>query len=149
MFALIQRTQCTASGTFLVCHSSVIVAAWKNFQGLTLSLYVLLICKYVGFNLSLLNFTCWCTSVSWTRSTKTYPTTLQTFVLSNKSSATLFKRREEKEERKVREELEKDREPSRSPGFRTRWTLLQNLASRHPHWCQGPPALSWVSSCRG
>lgn len=47
-----------------------------------------------------------------------------------------------------RKKLEKDREPSSSPGFRTRWTLLQNLASRHPNRCQGPPALSWVSSCR-
>lgn len=51
-------------------------------------------------------------------------------------------------EEKERDDLEKDREPSSSPGFRTRWTLLQYLSSCHPHWYQGPPALSWVSSCR-
>lgn len=52
MFTLVQRTHCTASGTFLVCHGSVIEAAWKIFQGLTLSLYALLICKHVGLILS-------------------------------------------------------------------------------------------------
>lgn len=74
-------------------------------------------------------------------------TSFQTNTLSHKNLCIRLVTEDKRGERE-REEWEKDREPSSSPGFRTRWTL-QYLASGHPHWCQGPPALSWISSCRG